>query len=101
MRRVGLARDDRDALSTDEIIGTAILLLFAGHETTTNLIGNGFLYSMKHRGEWERLVAQPALAASAVEGYLPHDRPSGAPARARAARLHKGRQDHPRGPRGF
>src|SRR5260370_40079548 len=55
-----LARDDRDALSTDEIIGTAILLLFAGHETTTNLIGNGFLYSMKQRGEWRRLVAQPS-----------------------------------------
>ena len=44
-----LARDDRDALSTDEIIGTAILLLFAGHETTANLISNGFHYSMKHR----------------------------------------------------
>ena len=59
-----LARDDRDALSTDEIIGTAILLLFAGHETTANLIGNGFLYSMKHRDQWDRLVAQPALATS-------------------------------------
>jgi cytochrome P450 len=64
-----LARDDRDALSTDEIIGTAILLLFAGHETTTNLIGNGFLYSMKNRDQWARLVADPLLADSAVEEY--------------------------------
>lgn len=80
-----LARDDRDALSTDEIIGTCILLLFAGHETTTNLIGNGFLYSMKHRDQWERLVAEPALAASAVEEYLRYDGPSGALARVAAA----------------
>lgn len=75
------ARDEADALSTDEIIGTCILLLFAGHETTTNLIGNGFLYSMKNRAQWERLVADPALAPSAVEEYLRYDGPSGAIAR--------------------
>jgi cytochrome P450 len=85
-----LARDDRDALSTDEIIGTAILLLFAGHETTANLIGNGFLYSMKHRGEWERLIADPSMAASAVEEYLRYDGPSGALARVAAADLEMG-----------
>src|SRR5260221_10148644 len=73
-----LARDDRDALSTDEIIGTAILLLFAGHETTTNLIGTGFLYSMKNRDQWERLVADRSLAEPAVEEYLRYDGPSGA-----------------------
>lgn len=82
-----LARDDRDALSTDEIIGTCILLLFAGHETTTNLIGNGFLHSMKHRDQWERLVGDPALAAGAVEEYLRYDGPSGALARVAAADL--------------
>jgi len=80
-----LARDDRDALSTDEISGTAILLLFAGHETTTNLIGNGFFYSMKNREQWERLVADPSLADSAVEEYLRYDGPSGALARVAAA----------------
>ena len=82
-----LARDDRDALSTDEIIGTAILLLFAGHETTSNLIGNGFFYSMKHRGEWERLIADPSLAPTAVEEFLRYDGPSGAFARVAAADL--------------
>ncbi|MBX9943992.1 MAG: cytochrome P450 [Reyranella sp.] len=82
-----LARDDRDALSTDEIIGTCILLLFAGHETTTNLIGNGFLYSMKHRAQWERLVADPSLAATAVEEFLRYDGPSGALARVASADL--------------
>ena len=85
-----LARDDRDALSTDEIIGTAILLLFAGHETTSNLIGNGFFYSMKHRGEWERLIADPSLAPTAVEEFLRYDGPSGAFARVTAADLEMG-----------
>ncbi len=85
-----LARDDRDALTTDEIIGTCILLLFAGHETTTNLIGNGFLYSMRHREQWERLVADPSLAESAVEEYLRYDGPSGALARVAAADLEIG-----------
>ncbi|TMJ31811.1 MAG: cytochrome P450, partial [Alphaproteobacteria bacterium] len=80
-----LARDDRDALTTDEIIGTCILLLFAGHETTTNLIGNGFLYSMRNRDQWERLVAEPSLADAAVEEYLRYDGPSGALARVAAA----------------
>lgn len=85
-----LARDDRDALTTDEIIGTCILLLFAGHETTSNLIGNGFLYSMKHRDQWERLIAEPALAETAVEEFLRYDGPSGALARVAAADLEMG-----------
>src|SRR5260370_6992409 len=90
-----LVRDDRDALSTDEIIGTAILLLFAGHETTTNLIGNGFLYSMKHRDQWDRLVPQPALPTSAVEQYLRHYGPSGALARVAPAPLQLPRKTIP------
>jgi cytochrome P450 len=85
-----LARDDRDALSTDEIIGTCILLLFAGHETTTNLIGNGFLYSMRHRTQWQRLVDDRLLADSAVEEYLRYDGPSGALARVAAADIEMG-----------
>ncbi len=85
-----LARDDHDALSTDEIIGTCILLLFAGHETTSNLIGNGFLYSMRNRGQWERLIADPSLAPAAVEEFLRYDGPSGAFARVAAADLEMG-----------
>ena len=64
-----LARDDRDALTTDEIIGTCILLLFAGHETTTNLIGNGVHALLSQRAAWDRLVAstvaEPALLGTA------------------------------------
>jgi cytochrome P450 len=78
------ARDEQEILTTDEIIGTCILLLFAGHETTTNLIGNGFYYAMKFRDQWERLLAEPGLAASAVEEWLRYDGPSGALARVAA-----------------
>ncbi|QQS11890.1 MAG: cytochrome P450 [Rhodospirillales bacterium] len=80
-----LARDEKDALTTDEVIGTCILLLFAGHETTTNLIGNGLLYSLRFRDQWERLAADPSLADSAVEEWLRYDGPSGALARIAAA----------------
>jgi cytochrome P450 len=96
-----LARDDRDALSTDEIIGTCILLLFAGHETTTNLIGIGFLYSMKYREQWQRLVAQPAMAGGAIEEWLRYDGPSGAFARVAAADLEMGGQTIREGQRVF
>jgi cytochrome P450 len=86
--RLVLARDENDALSTDEIIGTCILLLFAGHETTTNLIGNGFLYCMRFRDQWDRLVADPSLAPRAVEEWLRYDGPSGALARVAAVDVH-------------
>jgi cytochrome P450 len=76
-----LARDEREALSADEVIGTCIMLLFAGHETTTNLIGNGFYYTMKFRDQWERVKQDPSLVDSAIEEWLRYDGPSGALAR--------------------
>lgn len=42
------ARDEGDALTHDEVVATGVLLLFAGHETTTNLIGNGILALLRH-----------------------------------------------------
>jgi cytochrome P450 len=95
------ARDERDALTTDEVIGTAILLLFAGHETTTNLIGNGFLYTMRNRDQWDRLKADPSLAASAVEEWLRYDGPSGALARVMGEDLDFGGKPLRKGERVF
>ena len=40
---------------------------------------------MRHREQWERLVAEPSLADSAVEEYLRYDGPSGALARMMAS----------------
>lgn len=82
-----IARDDQEALTADEVISTCILLLFAGHETTTNLIGNGFFHTMRHRQEWERLLGDQDLATSAIEEWLRYDGPSGALARVVAADL--------------
>ncbi len=69
------AEDDGDRLTRDEVIANLILLLFAGHETTVNLVGNGVLALMRHRGEWERLCADPSLSRHAVEEVLRFDSP--------------------------
>ena len=58
--------DKREALTEDEVIATCILLLFAGHETTTNLLGNGFYYTMSSPEQWARVKDDPSLAESAV-----------------------------------
>lgn len=71
-------RDAGDRLSDDELISTAILLLFAGHETTTNLIGNGMLSLLRHPEAWRQLRDDPALIPSAVEELLRYDGPTGA-----------------------
>jgi len=64
-----------EGLTDDEILGTAMVLLAAGHETTTNLIGNGVLALLQHPGERARLVADPALLPSAVDEMLRFDPP--------------------------
>ncbi len=84
------ARDSRDALSHDEVIATCMLLLFAGHETTTNLIGNGAYHLLSHPEQLRRLKTDPALAALAVEESLRFDGPSKIVVRLAAQRLEYG-----------
>jgi cytochrome P450 len=67
--------DDGDRLSHDELLATCLLILFAGHETTANLIGNGTYALMRNRDQWDRLVEQPALARTATEELLRYDSP--------------------------
>ncbi len=64
-----------EALSEDEILATCIFLLFAGHETTTNLIGNGMLALLAHPEQWQTLQRDPSCVASAVEECLRYDGP--------------------------
>jgi cytochrome P450 len=66
-------RDDR--LSVAEVVSMCILLLNAGHETTTNLIGNGVLALLQHPEQFERLRNQPERAEDAVEELLRFDAP--------------------------
>ncbi len=72
------ARDEGDKLSDDELVATCILILFAGHETTTNLIGNATLMLLRHPHELARLRADPALIDSAIEEVMRFDGPTNA-----------------------
>ena len=65
-------------ISEDELIGSCILFLFAGHETTTNLIGNGVRALLENPDQQTRLAADPTLIASAVEEMLRYEGPTGA-----------------------
>jgi cytochrome P450 len=69
------ARERDENLDDEEILATALLVMGAGHETTTNLIGNGALALLRHPGEWERLRRAPRLAPAAVEEILRFDSP--------------------------
>jgi cytochrome P450 len=52
---------------------SALGLLLAGHETTTNLLGNGLRRFLEHRERWETLCAEPGLVGNAVEEVLRYD----------------------------
>jgi cytochrome P450 len=69
------AEEDGDRMSHDELVQQVVLLYIAGHETTVNLIGNGTLALLRHRAQLERLVADPALDANAVDELLRYDSP--------------------------
>jgi cytochrome P450 len=70
-----LAQEERDALTDSELLATSNLILIAGHETTTNLIGNGLLALLREPDELERLRREPALFPTAIEELLRFDGP--------------------------
>jgi hypothetical protein len=77
-----VALDDAgDRLSDDELVATCMLLLFAGHETTTHHLANGLRSLLAFPQELEKLRSNPALAPGAVEELLRYDGPIGAQVR--------------------
>lgn len=58
-----------EVLSEQELTAMFVVLLFAGHETTTNLIGSGLL-ALLQQNQWERLRDNPELIGSAIEEVL-------------------------------
>jgi len=70
-----------DRLTDDELVAMCVLLLFAGHETTTHHITNGLAALMNFPSEMEKLRENPALAPAAVEELLRYDGPIGAQVR--------------------
>lgn len=69
------ASDHGEHLTEDEAAAMAFILLFAGFETTVNLIGNGVLALLRHPEQLARLQADPALYPAAVEELLRYDGP--------------------------
>ncbi|MCE2531463.1 MAG: cytochrome P450 [Acidimicrobiia bacterium] len=69
------AVDEGERLAEDELMATSINLLFAGHETTTNLIGNGTLALLRHPDQLDLLRRRPELLPGAVEELLRYDSP--------------------------
>ena len=64
---------DHGALSEDELLGNLILLFVAGHETTTNLLGNGLLTLLRHPQALARLRADPQAMPGAVDEMLRYE----------------------------
>jgi cytochrome P450 len=62
--------EDGERLSAKELLHNCIFLLNAGHETTTNLIGNALVALSQHPSEKTRLIEQPDLIKTAVEEIL-------------------------------
>jgi cytochrome P450 len=67
--------DDGDALTEDELVGTCVLLLNAGHEATVGVTGNGWWSLFRHPDQLARLRADPALLPTAVEELMRWDTP--------------------------
>lgn len=70
-----LAEEDGEQLDTEEIYGTCELLLIAGNETTTNLIGNGLLALLQHPEQLALLRDKPDLMPQAIEELLRYNSP--------------------------
>jgi cytochrome P450 len=72
---IAAEQDGEAGLSDREVVQFVLLLLIAGNETTTNLIGNAVRALLRQPQACERLAADPALAPRAVEETLRFDAP--------------------------
>ena len=70
LTRLIQGEDNGERLSEKELLHNCIFLLNAGHETTTNLIGNGLVALSAHQEQKQRLIEHPDLIKSAVEEIL-------------------------------
>lgn len=73
LSRLIVGEADGERLTEEELLQNCIFLLNAGHETTTNLIGNGIAALLENPQELARLRADPTLIKSAVEEFLRYE----------------------------
>ncbi|MFX4271486.1 cytochrome P450 [Propionibacteriaceae bacterium Y1685] len=64
--------EEVSALSAEELLHAVRLLITAGHETTSNMIGLGLVTLLRHRSQWQELINDPTLIPAAVEELLRH-----------------------------
>jgi vitamin D3 1,25-hydroxylase len=69
------AHDDTEAMTADELLAFVLLLLLAGNETTTNLIGNGMLALGRNPAQMDLLRQHPEMMPRAIEEILRYDGP--------------------------
>jgi cytochrome P450 len=67
--------EEGEVLTEEELYAQCIALLFAGHETTRNLIGNGMYTLLQHPQETAELRERPEIIRSAVEELLRYESP--------------------------
>jgi cytochrome P450 len=65
-----------DDLTNQELVSLAVLLLIAGHETTTSLIGNAILALLLHPDQLGLLRNDPSLMPAAISEFLRYDSPA-------------------------
>jgi cytochrome P450 len=70
-----VAAERQGVVNEDEIVANCVLLLFAGHETTANLITHGLNLLMANPDQQELLASKPSLTPSAIEEMLRRDGP--------------------------
>ncbi len=70
------AEEAGDRLSMEELLATSMLLLFAGNETTTGLLGNSIAALLDNRDQEELLRERPSIMPTAVEEFLRYETPS-------------------------
>jgi cytochrome P450 len=93
------AEEEGDKFSEAELYSMCILLMIAGHETTTNLIGNGLLALLQNRDQLERLQADPGMIETAIEEFLLYDSPIQSAARIAMEDMELGGQSIDKGQR--
>ncbi|MES2981640.1 MAG: cytochrome P450 [Verrucomicrobiota bacterium] len=67
--------DVEGKLSSEEVLAMCMLILFAGNDTTINLIGNGLYSLLKNPSQFQLLTENPSLVKSAVEEMLRYESP--------------------------
>ena len=75
LSRMVQAEANGEIHGTAELLAQCAMLLFAGHETTRNLLGNGLQALLSHPGQWQRLQQEPSLLPGAVRELLRYDSP--------------------------